>query len=406
MRRHPSWSLRAAAILLAAPLGLLANTAVARSGGNEDLDRAAAVLHRRAEAARQGTSEARQLSREFSKLGQACLERGESGRAVELLEEAYAWDADNGLALAELTLAYVRLENFVAARFYLSLAQDRTPAAPSVIYRTLGEAYEGLHRLEDAVDSWEEFFRLGGDDPVVLRRLAKVRAEMSLTPGQRVLDRDNFTFFYDAEIPQETVEQAAARLESAYRTQSEFLRTKLPGPQPVILYAGRAYFALSSVPDWASGVFDGKIRVSVEPEQVVRSEFSSVLAHELAHALMRRASRDRAPGWLHEGVAQWLEGRRIPRSEFRRLFAGGGRVEPLAELEARFHRASDALSARAHYAQSLGLVEFVIQERGEGALACLIEDLAAGATLEKGLREETQLSGVELVTRFKSWAGI
>jgi tetratricopeptide (TPR) repeat protein len=404
MRRHPSWFLRAAPIF-AVPLGLLSGPAPACPAGTAELDRAAAALHRRTETTLHGTAQARQLSREFSELGLVCLQKRESGRAVELLEEAYAWDAENGLALAELTLAHVRLENFVAARFYLSLAQDRTPAAPSVIYRTLGEAYEGLHRLEDAVDSWEEFFRLGGDDPSILRHLAKVRAEMSLTPGQRVLEREHFALFYDAEIPRETVEQAATGLEEAYRTQSAFLRMELPGQQPVILYAGRAYFSLSSVPDWASGVFDGKIRVSVEPETGVRSELSSVLAHELAHALIRRAARDRAPGWLHEGLAQWLEGRRIPRSEFRRLFAGG-RVEPLPELEARFHRASDVRSARAHYAQSLGLVEFLIQERGEGTLACLMEDLAAGTNLEQGLRKETQQSETEFVARFRRWAGL
>lgn len=406
MRRHPSWfpNLSLAAIVFAAPVGRVCLAASTRPETAE-LDRAAAVLHQRAEKVSRGSSEARRLSEDFSRLGQTCLEKGENGRAVELLEEAYSWDGDNGLALAELTLAHVRLENFVAARFYLSLAQDRTPAAPSQIYRTLGEAYEGLHRLEDAVDSWEEFFRLGGENPSILRRLAKVRAEMSLTPGQRVLDRGNFSFFYDAEIPQETVEQTAVGLEAAYQGQSEFLRVELSGPQPVILYAGRAYFALSSVPDWASGVFDGKIRVSVEPERVVRSELSNVLAHELAHALIRTATRDKAPGWLHEGLAQWLEGRRIPRSEFRRLFAGA-HVEPLAELEARFHRANDALSARAHYAESLGLVEFLIQERGQRAVSCLIEDLSLGTPMDKALREETQLTGSELVTRFKGWAGL
>jgi tetratricopeptide (TPR) repeat protein len=405
MRQRPSWFLSAA--FLALPLGVAGSGVAASStSGGAELDRAAAVLHRRAESTSHGTEQARELSREFSVLGRRCLEKGESGRAVELLEEAYTWDEGNGVALAELTLANVVLENFVAARFYLSLAQDRTPEAPSVIYRTLGEAYEGLHRLEDAVDSWEEFFRLGGDDPSILRRLAKARAEMSVTPGQHFLERDHFALFYDKDIPLETVEQAISGLEEAYGMQSAFLRTELPGPQPVILYAGRAYFGLSSVPDWASGVYDGKIRVSVEPERRARSELSGVLAHELAHALIRRASRDRAPGWLHEGLAQWLEGRRIPRSEFRRLFSGGRHAEPIPELEARFHRASDALSARAHYAESLGLIEFLIQERGEGALGCVVEDLAAGVGLEQSLRKETQLSETDLVTRFKSWAGL
>ena len=401
--RQPPFAFLSPAIL-AATLGMAGPRAA--TSGTAELDRAAAALHRRAETISPGTDQARALSRDFSDLGRTCLEKGESGRAVELLEEAYAWDEENGLALAELTLANIRLDNFVAARFYLSLAQDRTPEAPATIYRTLGEAYEGLHRLEDAVDAWEEFVQLGGDDPAILRRLAKARAEMTLTPGQRFLEKDNFSLFYDDEIPQETAEEALSSLGEAYRLQSAFLRTELPGTQPVILYAGRAYFGLSSVPDWASGVFDGKIRVSVEPEKRARSELSGVLAHELAHAMIRRASHDRAPGWLHEGLAQWLEGRRIPRSEFRRLFSGGKHAESLTQLEARFHRASDVFAARAHYAESLGLVEFLVQERGEEAVRCVIDDLAAGASLEQSLRRETQLSEAEVVSHFRSWAGL
>ena len=403
MRRHPSWFL--SAVLLAAPLGPVRGPAGAPSSVVE-IDRAAANLHHKAETTSPGSAEARQLSQEFAELGQTCLEQGENGRAVELLEDAYGWDAGNGVALAELTLAHVRLENFVAARFYLSLAQDRTAAAPSDIYRTLGEAYEGLNRLDDAVDAWESFFRAGGDDPATLKRLARARAEMSLTPGQRVLEKDVFTLFYDIEIPHETVERAAAGLEDAYQREKTFFRTELGSPQPVILYAGRAYFALSSVPDWASGVFDGKIRVSVEPEMQLRSELSGVLAHELAHALIRKNSNDRAPGWLHEGLAQWLEGRRIPRSEFRRLLGGGRHADQLPALEARFRRASEVASARAHYAEALGLVEYLVAERGEGAVSCLIDDLAMGASLDDSLRKEAQMSEVQFVSRFKTWAGL
>ena len=145
---------------------------------------------------------------------------------------------------------------------------------------------------------------------------------------------------------------------------------------------------------------------AVEPETQLRSELSGVLAHELAHALIRKNSNDRAPGWLHEGLAQWLEGRRIPRSEFRRLLGGGRHADLLSALDVRFRRASEVASARAHYAEALGLVEFLVAERGEGAVSCVIEDLAAGITLEDSLRQEAQMSELQFVSRFKTWAGL
>ena len=41
---------------------------------------------------------------------------------------------------------------------------------------------------------------------------------------------------------------------------------------------------------------------------VLNAEQELLLSHELAHAFIRQASGGRAPGWLHEGLAQWAEG--------------------------------------------------------------------------------------------------
>src|SRR5215471_9740903 len=69
-------------------------------------------------------------------------------------------------------------------------------------------------------------------------------------------------------------------------------------------------------------------------------------------------------------------------------------------------RSSEVASARAHYAEALGLVEYLVAERGEGAVSCLIDDLAMGASLDDSLRKEAQMSEVQFVSRFKTWAGL
>ncbi len=351
------------------------------------------------------TAQARALSWEFTEVGAAYLELGDNGRAIELLEEAYSWDPDNGLALAELTLAYVRAEQFPFAHFYLELAEARAPQAPPEAYGVLGEIYYSLNRVEDAVLAWEQFQRLGGEDPRVLRRLSHARQELSMTAGQRFLETEDFSFYFDAVISRETVERIAGHLDATYREQSAYFGVRLPAAQVVILYAGRAYFSLVSVPDWVSGVFDGKIRVCVDPDGGVTPHLQTVLSHELAHAFIRHASRDRAPGWLHEGLAQWLEGKRILRSEFRETFSGRSPYS-LSEIEGNLSRKVDRATARANYAEALGLIEYLGQERGMGSLACLLRDLADGLSLADALHEETGFSPEQLLSRWRAWAGL
>jgi tetratricopeptide (TPR) repeat protein len=280
--------------LVAAAAAGAPNPASAAPAETARLERELAAIRRSFAGVAPGSPQAPLFASRLAEVGREYLDRGEVSRAQELLEEAYGLDEENGLTLAELTLAYVRAEDFPFARVYLELAEQRAPQAPPEVYAVLGEAYYSWNRLDDAVVAWDHFQRLGGSDPRVLARLDRARQELSLSSRQRFLDSDDFAFFFDAAIPRELVERADAHLRQSYSEQAEFFGRRLPSTQIVLLYARRAYFTLVSVPEWVSGVFDGKIRVAADPDGGFTPSLAAVLSHELAHALVRASSRDRA----------------------------------------------------------------------------------------------------------------
>ena len=116
-----------AALLAAAALAAQAVSAPRLASSADERERAVATLHRRAETAVPGTPEARDLAESLAVLGRLFLAEGDTGRAIELLGEAYGLDEENGLTLAELTLAYVRSGDFDSARFYLQRAESKSP---------------------------------------------------------------------------------------------------------------------------------------------------------------------------------------------------------------------------------------------------------------------------------------
>lgn len=390
---------------LVAPALAIGLSEIGRPSFPQDLQRRLAAARRRAGAASPGSAQASAAAGELARIGREYLESGDAGRALEILEEAYVLDEENGLILAELTLAYVRTGDFPFARFYLELAERRAPRAPPEIYAILGDVYYDLNRVDDAVLAWEQFQRLGGRDARVLARLERANLERSLAARQSSFETSDFAFFFDAAISISTVRGAAKYLAQAYSEQAELFETRFPSRQIVLLYAGRSYFALGSVPDWASGVFDGKIRVVMDPDGGFTPELAGVLSHELAHALVRIASRDRAPAWLHEGLAQWCEGRRVLRGEFRRLFRGAAPVS-LTGLEGSLARRAERAAARNGYLEALGLVEYLVQTAGPGAVVCLARDFGDGLGAEESLRRETGLSSRELVARWRAWAAL
>jgi len=368
--------------------------------------KAIAGLQARASRTSPGSREAVRIAAELELIASAYMAEGETGRAAELLSEAYALDEENGLVLAELTLCDLRAEDFDAARFNLRLAEERVTRAPPEVYRVLGDVYLRLHRLEDAVAAWGEFVRFGGTDPELLARLARARDELAVSRGQRSLAFEHFTVFADAGVGDDVLRRAGADLEAALAQQTAIFGGRLDARQVVVLYAGRAYFSVVSVPEWSSGLYDGKIRLSVEPDGGWPSGRSSVLAHELAHALLRRRVGDRVPAWFHEGLAQWCEGRRLPVREVRE--AVGSR--PAASAEALGRAFAGRLSrpaARASYAQALSLVEYLIASRGTGAIACLLERLGAeGGTFGEALGAEAGMTEGELFAKWGKWAGV
>ncbi|HSE63428.1 MAG TPA: tetratricopeptide repeat protein, partial [Thermoanaerobaculia bacterium] len=128
-----------AAVSLFVAAAAAASPAVPQTAPADPLHSDLQALRRRAADVHPGTAEARPVAAELGRIGRDYLEKGDTGRAVELLEEAYGYDPENGLVLALLTLAYVRRSDFPFARFYLDLAEQRAPRAPAEAYEILGE---------------------------------------------------------------------------------------------------------------------------------------------------------------------------------------------------------------------------------------------------------------------------
>jgi hypothetical protein len=107
------------------------------------------------------------------------------------------------------------------------------------------------------------------------------------------------------------------------------LGARLSASQVVVLHSGRAYFSLVSAPDWVSGAYDGKIRISVE-----EGMGDGGRAQPRARARDgSRASGHRAPA----GSEGWPSGRRAgtPRRKVAAAVAALRRSKPSSRAFAR-----------------------------------------------------------------------
>jgi hypothetical protein len=123
-----------------------------------------------------------------------------------------------------------------------------------------------------------------------------------------------------------------------------------------------------------------------------------LVLHEYAHAAIHDLTRGRAPRWLHEGLAQVLEGRppdpmlRVPGSP---SLAG---IETLATDP-------DPLRARAGYDLALWVVSDLMDRGGMGPVRELLVRLGAGASVEDALARVYGLRLTDLESRWRRLLG-
>ncbi len=124
------------------------------------------------------------------------------------------------------------------------------------------------------------------------------------------------------------------------------------------------FTARTGQPPWAAAATNGN-RIELQPVGILkrRGVLTTTLRHELAHAVIDRASHNRSPRWLEEGFALYLAGEGATISRYLRR----GRLAT-QELEQRLARPGSAENMRALYAQAYTDVFYLIQNSGEATV--------------------------------------
>ncbi|MGH9361481.1 MAG: hypothetical protein ACRD2T_06145, partial [Thermoanaerobaculia bacterium] len=158
---------------------------------------------------------------------------------------------------------------------------------------------------------------------------------------------------------------------------------------PVVLLGQKEFAAATGSRHWVGGVYDGQIKVPVQPEEArpgaARKLLMRTLRHEYTHALVKEICPG-CPNWLNEGIAQYfeLEESRDPTSGAAKeraarlerlkgaLQGAAGRRLPLEKIPARMSEISDEGLAQLTYMEGLGFVAYLAENHRAFRLRLLL----------------------------------
>lgn len=320
--------------------------------------------------------------------------KGDSDAAVKQDEEALRFLPNNLALLLNVSYAHLQRSEYSKALEYLTRAKRVAPDSPDVA-KLSGWANYGLNKIPEAVTEWKRALQLR-PDPDVVTALARAERDASAERDFRDGQTAHFDMKYSGALPPALAGGILRALEIDFDQISALLNYTPPEPIGVILYPNQEFEDITRAPAWVGAINDGRIRVPVQGLDSVTDELARVLRHELTHSFLQQKTLGRCPTWLQEGIAEWMEGRRIGTLATTLVAAYDNHSAiPLGDLEVSWMRLSGAGASFA-YGWSLAVVETILAKNSMSDLGRLLDELRSGASPEQALRSTLHLDYSEL----------
>jgi tetratricopeptide (TPR) repeat protein len=315
---------------------------------------------------------------------QFLLAKGDMSHAVDQYRRALIFAPANPGLLLNLAVVYLRQSQYTAAMDPIELAERAAPNSADAA-KLKGWAYYGQNKIDQAVAEWKRSLALR-QDPDVQAALAKAERDRQEEESYRQGETAHFVLKYYGGAAPDLSRGVLRSLEENFRQIESELDYTPTDPIGVILYTDQSFSDITRAPGWAGALNDGRIRVPVQGLTAVTPDLDRVLRHELTHSFITQKTRSRAPTWLQEGVAQWVEGRRCGDSASVLVAAYEAKSAPsFATLEGSWMGYSGNTAAFA-YGWSLAAVESIIQAGGTSDISRLLDAIAGSASPEAALR--------------------
>ena len=307
--------------------------------------------------------------------GWKLIRGGEYYRAEQTFAEAAALAPADASLLVGLGLSQHLLvkDAQAAAAFQKALALD---SGATQAHKFLGDIYDQRGETAAALRHYEIAARQDPSDAGIKGRVLAARRAAEAEAGLDRLFSAHFIVKFHRSTDRALVNTVADRLEAIYQAIGSQWSYFPVSRTVVVLYPRGQFTGAAAGPDWARGLFDGRIHLPMERVSGDPATADAALRHEYMHAVVHRLSGGQAPAWLNEGLALYMErgsdAAGLWEREAPRIHAG--ERPPLAALHRSFLElpAGDAALA---YAESYGATRALMQRHGTAPVRRLLESL-------------------------------
>jgi len=231
-------------------------------------------------------------------------------------------------------------------------------------------------RNREAAEYYQAVVELGGS-PTARGYLDRIQKNLNDEQGMTEQRISHFHVRYDGEEHDDIGREILRVLERHFATLATTFDHQVAEPVPVILFSQQGYYNASGAPAWSGGVFDhtdGRIRVPIGGlTSALTPDMEETLLHELTHAFINDRSHGLAPREVHEGMAQYMEGKRLSTM--------------LSDAQMRALADSRLQGVGGFYLQALCFAEYLMSVRGQGGVNDALKAMADMGSVDEAFRQ-------------------
>ncbi len=276
------------------------------------------------------------------------------------------------------------------AQGWFERALDSNPSSLTAS-EWLGELHYRAGRVDTAIAVYETALERLPRSPgaeALGQRLASWRREAEVQTGFSEIRGEGAVVRFRESRDEALASRVMERLDAARSRVGGILGTYQTQPVAVVLYTREEFEAITRLPSWSVGVYDGRIRLPLSGEPDDAEHLDRVLTHELVHAVVAMLAGSNVPVWLNEGLATLLEPAGSAEAE-----APLKRDRAWPSLE-RLHQSFlqlDTADAQVAYAVSAHAVRRMTELAGTPALVGLLGDLGRGVAFDRAFRQRLSI---------------
>ena len=299
-------------------------------------------------------------------------------------------DVETGLKVAA---ALQKTENNGAAILTLQDLASRVDD-DAELHAALGRMLYRSGQLDESAYHLKRSLELNPDDKELVSMLERLDRETSVEDGNSTYTGLHFNLTCPDSFSQAWANEVLELLEEAYDQVGQQLDFYPNQRSQVIILQTDAFRKVHDLPEWAGGLYDGKIRLPVPARDIRPASIKGAIMHEYTHHIVYLITAGNCPIWLNEGLAQIFENDHEKLDQFLSLEPGD--FASLSEIDLKFRQNPDRATAEVLYQTALSVSARIVEDHTWPRVAAFLEYLGMGYDTGQAASEAFAIEFAEL----------